>query len=184
MPGSTQNSKGHMTSCQALPCGPFCSGAQEAARRAVMFIATQQEVDYLVGATLLYRFEHKVDYKDSEDWQRKREEAKVVLGYHCVACGSSDRLALHHKSYLSYTQERLEHLAWLCIKCHFPSHRWGQFSGKSIYEVVADDGPSEAHFVQLVNQAESLGYGRTGWLALFRVLLDYAAAHPDLFRQR
>jgi phage terminase large subunit GpA-like protein len=36
----------------------------------------------------------------------------------CAACGATDRLQVHHRSYERFTQEHDDDLRVLCVKCH------------------------------------------------------------------
>lgn len=63
------------------------------------------------------------EYMNSNEWQKKREEAFLEYGEYCHACkkdqGSFD---IHHKTYKHFTDEELSELIPLCRKCHDGVH--------------------------------------------------------------
>ena len=50
--------------------------------------------------------------------------AKMRDGYKCVRCGSTEKLAVHHKK--GTKSHRIEDLETLCQKCHHAEHGYRQ----------------------------------------------------------
>src|SRR5262245_17773103 len=62
-------------------------------------------------------------YLQSDHWRDLRER-KIASGPHsiCEACGSADRLDLHHVIYRKILDVRLDDLRWTCRACHDRIH--------------------------------------------------------------
>jgi hypothetical protein len=62
------------------------------------------------------------DYIVSDVWERKRDAVKnahKALGtLFCVACRTTERLELHHRTYVRLGHETLDDLCLLCRACH------------------------------------------------------------------
>ncbi len=78
------------------------------------FVGTEPAIDY---------YEIKGDgwyeaYLSSEQWKQKRLLILQRDGYKCIACGTTRRLAVHHKVYDRVGNELLSDLITLCKRCH------------------------------------------------------------------
>jgi predicted restriction endonuclease len=51
-----------------------------------------------------WKEEHE-SYINSKKWEKKRLEAFAHYGRECACCGSSDRLEVHHVSYIAYNRK-------------------------------------------------------------------------------
>ena len=62
-----------------------------------------------------------VEYINSAQWKRTKEEKIKRSNYQCERCGISKwsvKLEVHHKTYERFKHERFEDLEVLCPKCH------------------------------------------------------------------
>jgi 5-methylcytosine-specific restriction endonuclease McrA len=64
-------------------------------------------------------------YLKSAHWQdvRRRYKASKLHKDACYACGTSEGLQLHHKTYKRVGRERLNDLLYLCGDCHSKVHQ-------------------------------------------------------------
>lgn len=63
------------------------------------------------------------EYLEQPEWQKTRLRAIERDGSICRACGSSERLNVHHVTYERTGEERPEDLTTLCRDCHELFHR-------------------------------------------------------------
>jgi 5-methylcytosine-specific restriction endonuclease McrA len=64
-----------------------------------------------------------VEYRNQPEWQQRRREALARARYRCQMDASHDApLDVHHNTYQSYGDERLEDLVVLCRSCHQKVH--------------------------------------------------------------
>lgn len=74
-----------------------------------------------------YLDKHRITYQEylnSPHWIRKRREfweSKLHAG-RCCACGDTNRLNVHHKTYENIGHETLEDFCLLCRECHKAAH--------------------------------------------------------------
>lgn len=61
-------------------------------------------------------------YIKSPEWQDRRLAKLKQTGHKCQACGSDERLEVHHLSYDRLGWERLEELQVICHWCHSREH--------------------------------------------------------------
>jgi len=121
-------------------------------------VVSEEDVRILSARLSLYGFASPQEYKRSEEWKALRESMKTELPYRCQICDSTQRLALHHKTYISICAEIAGDLAWVCSKCHFlpalhvfhPSYRrhWKQKRRKKVRAVhlCSEYGCKARHF--------------------------------------
>lgn len=57
-------------------------------------------------------------YLRSPAWKEKRERALLLADYMCQKCGATDRLQVHHKTYVRFRNEYQSDLEVLCKPCH------------------------------------------------------------------
>jgi 5-methylcytosine-specific restriction endonuclease McrA len=63
------------------------------------------------------------EYLRSPWWQHISHVAKEAAQNRCQRCGGSERLEVHHKTYVRRGKEKLEDLEVLCWNCHRLEHR-------------------------------------------------------------
>lgn len=76
-------------------------------------------------------------YLQSPHWKRVRGrmyQSKCV--YKCYCCSKLNMLQLHHKSYKSLGKENLNHLIWLCEKCHKRTHALTNYKGLGLWKAA------------------------------------------------
>jgi hypothetical protein len=61
-------------------------------------------------------------YRESEHWQRMRQEALQHARYACEECGSPSQLEVHHHTYVRLGKERPGDLRVLCKEHHSAKH--------------------------------------------------------------
>lgn len=61
-------------------------------------------------------------YIRSVEWSLKRKEALSHHGSKCKACGSNERLEVHHLTYERFGNELMKDLMILCRSCHELTH--------------------------------------------------------------
>lgn len=67
-----------------------------------------------------------MDYKEylqSEQWQKRRNEALINDGFRCKICKSEENLNVHHLTYERLGEEKDEDLIVLCERCHSKWHK-------------------------------------------------------------
>ncbi len=62
-------------------------------------------------------------YIQSAEWAVKRQQALKHYGRRCRACGATQSLEVHHKTYARLGRELIEDLTILCRTCHEAVHR-------------------------------------------------------------
>lgn len=62
-------------------------------------------------------------YLLSKDWHSKRMAAFEHYGRFCMACGTNEKLHVHHKTYRNLGSENMQDLAILCFRCHDELHK-------------------------------------------------------------
>jgi 5-methylcytosine-specific restriction endonuclease McrA len=62
------------------------------------------------------------NYLHSDAWQALRAQAIERANGQCALCSKRSRLEVHHRVYVEFGQERLEHLVVLCWECHRRHH--------------------------------------------------------------
>jgi hypothetical protein len=62
-------------------------------------------------------------YINSPAWRARRRRFLDRYGEHCRACGSTDRVQVHHKTYDHLGAELDEELVALCEACHSNVHK-------------------------------------------------------------
>jgi len=69
------------------------------------------------------------NYLKTKHWAlTKNRMYKSKYKYKCYCCGCRSKLQLHHKSYTTVGNENLNHLIWLCGKCHKKTHEISETS--------------------------------------------------------
>ncbi len=63
-------------------------------------------------------------YLQSAHWKRVREKTLELNRHSCQICGSSERLEVHHITYVNLYRETSEDLACLCHECHDAVHKY------------------------------------------------------------
>ena len=71
-------------------------------------------------------------YISSSEWQAKRRRALRRQHRQCRACGSMDKLHVHHATYERFTREADADLVVLCESCHSLVHRFHVLSGLTL----------------------------------------------------
>jgi 5-methylcytosine-specific restriction endonuclease McrA len=64
-------------------------------------------------------------YLRSGEWKSRRREALALAGGRCQDCGTTERLHVHHLTYVRHGQEEMRDLRVLCSPCHRRRHRDG-----------------------------------------------------------
>jgi hypothetical protein len=59
-----------------------------------------------------------IDYLQSEAWQKKRMQRLAIAKFRCAACGSNDRMQVHHLTYARIFNEDMADLLPLCHLHH------------------------------------------------------------------
>lgn len=62
------------------------------------------------------------EYLQSDHWRKTREQAISKAGGRCQMCNRSDRLHVHHRTYVRRGEERMSDLLVLCETCHHEFH--------------------------------------------------------------
>lgn len=62
------------------------------------------------------------DYLQSPEWRAVRAAALDRANHKCSRCGATQRLEVHHLSYLRLGHEQPEDLRVLCSRCHDTEH--------------------------------------------------------------
>jgi len=63
------------------------------------------------------------NYLDSEDWNIVRNIVLTRAKFKCEKCKNKEHLDVHHLSYKSVFNEKLNHLVILCRDCHSEQHK-------------------------------------------------------------
>lgn len=66
---------------------------------------------------------HYREYLLSEHWQKLRKKRLSNANRTCYACGSRERLDVHHRTYKRVGREHLSDLIILCRDCHEAVHK-------------------------------------------------------------
>lgn len=77
-----------------------------------------------------------VRYIKSAKWRKRRELYFQTHEKKCRACGSINRIELHHKTYKNIRKERDADLAPLCYKCHNAIHKIQKKSKGSLWMIT------------------------------------------------
>jgi 5-methylcytosine-specific restriction endonuclease McrA len=81
-------------------------------------IAGMLWIEWMTGHRAAYR-----RYMSSQKWRVRRSIYFATHVKKCKACGSTDRIHLHHKTYINFTKELDEDLCPLCERCHDKVHK-------------------------------------------------------------
>jgi 5-methylcytosine-specific restriction endonuclease McrA len=85
----------------------------------------QRLLDDLRQQALLADFRRKpyAERRQTEEWAILKKQVHRRDGYRCRLCGRDDvQLNVHHRTYETYAEERLEDLITLCRTCHEHFH--------------------------------------------------------------
>lgn len=85
----------------------------------------QRRLDNLRQQALLAEYRRKpyAERRKTREWVILKRQVHRRDGYRCRLCGSDDdQLHVHHCTYATYAEERLEDLVTLCGTCHQRSH--------------------------------------------------------------
>jgi 5-methylcytosine-specific restriction endonuclease McrA len=85
----------------------------------------QRRLDDLRQQALLadYRGKPYAERRQTKEWAILKKQVHRRDGYRCRLCGRDDvELHVHHRTYESYAEERLEDLITLCRTCHEHFH--------------------------------------------------------------
>lgn len=63
-----------------------------------------------------------IKYINSDEWNRKRKQRKIIDNFTCQECNSTLKLTVHHKSYANLGNEEMSDLITLCWECHQDLH--------------------------------------------------------------
>jgi len=70
-----------------------------------------------------YRTRPYEDRRQTREWKVLKRQIHRRDGYRCRLCGHDDvQLHVHHRTYATYAEERLEDLITLCRSCHAHFH--------------------------------------------------------------
>jgi len=70
-----------------------------------------------------YRARPYADRRQTREWTVLKRQIHRRDGYRCRMCGRDDvQLHVHHRTYATYAEERLEDLITLCRSCHEHFH--------------------------------------------------------------
>ncbi len=76
-----------------------------------------------------YRGKPYADRRKTREWAVLKRQIHRRDGYRCRLCGDADaQLHVHHRTYETYAEERLEDLITLCRSCHHNFHFWSEAS--------------------------------------------------------
>lgn len=67
-----------------------------------------------------------VSYLHSPAWFALRAKHLLRYGADCKACGSLEKIQLHHKTYDNLGHEKVSELVALCEACHRAVHRYAK----------------------------------------------------------
>lgn len=67
-----------------------------------------------------------LSYLRSPAWFERRRKHLAKHGAHCKACGTLDKIHLHHKTYDRLGQEKDADLVALCERCHKAVHAYAR----------------------------------------------------------
>jgi 5-methylcytosine-specific restriction endonuclease McrA len=65
---------------------------------------------------------HERAYRASKQWKELRKLVYADRGYKCEACGGTNKLHVHHKTYENFGNESIDELELLCSSCHRKRH--------------------------------------------------------------
>jgi 5-methylcytosine-specific restriction endonuclease McrA len=85
----------------------------------------QRRLDDLRQKALLadYRGKPYAERRQTKEWAILKKQVHRRDGYRCRLCGRDDvQLHVHHRTYETYAEERLEDLVTLCRTCHEHFH--------------------------------------------------------------
>jgi hypothetical protein len=85
----------------------------------------QRRLDDLRQQALLaeYRGKPYSERRQTKEWAMLKRQVHRRDGYRCRLCGrNDDQLHVHHRTYATYAEERLEDLITLCRSCHERFH--------------------------------------------------------------
>ena len=85
----------------------------------------QRRLDDLRQQALIadYRARPYAERRQTKEWAILKRQAHRRDGYRCRLCGRDDvQLHVHHRTYETYAEERLEDLITLCRTCHEHFH--------------------------------------------------------------
>ena len=104
------------------PTGLLCKTCQQQREE---HAEQQRRLDDLRRQALLaeYRARPYADRRKTREWAALKRQIHRRDGYRCCLCGCSDvQLHVHHRTYATYAEERLEDLITLCRCCHENFH--------------------------------------------------------------
>jgi 5-methylcytosine-specific restriction endonuclease McrA len=111
----TDEDSGHLTDLLCKTCSAQRDDHAEAQRR----------LDELRQQALLaeYRGRPYAERRQTKEWAILKRQVHRRDGYRCRLCGRDDvELHVHHRTYETYAEERLEDLVTLCRTCHEHFH--------------------------------------------------------------
>lgn len=76
------------------------------------------------------------DYMASHAWEQRRARYFEKHGRACKACGSTEAMELHHRSYERFTAEPDEDLVGLCSTCHMWVHHLERTSALTLAQAT------------------------------------------------
>lgn len=84
----------------------------------------QRRLDDLRQQAMLaeYRKRPYAERRGTREWAILKQQVHRRDGHRCRLCGSNEQLHVHHCTYTSYAEERLEDLITLCRSCHSHFH--------------------------------------------------------------
>ena len=91
----------------------------------------QRRLDGLRQQALIneYRARPYAERRKTREWAALKRQVHRRDGYRCCLCGGKDvQLHVHHRTYSTYAEERLEDLITLCGSCHWRFHFSSQAS--------------------------------------------------------
>ncbi len=68
----------------------------------------------------VYNKENPLKYSAKVKFRNSLRDGKIVKGYNCEYCGSSENIHGHHSS---YSEDMWLLVTWLCVKCHNRLHK-------------------------------------------------------------
>ena len=109
------------------------------------------------GVPTPYRVVYQV-YMASPEWRRRRDAFLDKFRRKCRACGGTDEIQVHHRSYERFTREADEDLAPLCTTCHQWVHHYERSSSATLQE--ATDAVIMARRQVVARKQEPVAVGR------------------------
>lgn len=98
-----------------------------------------------------------IEYLQSDHWKDVRRRAIERANFHCIICGNTQDLEVHHNSYDRLGGEHVDDLAVLCTKCHELYHTHLSFGSVKVYSMADAAGEYQEYVDAIQSRKVKLG---------------------------